>query len=1115
MRRVLLTAVAVAPLLALASVAEAACPAAGTATGGSDITVDSGCTVTPKANGDGVILNSSNNITVVTGGTISNSDVSNSTGILVEGGNTGNVDNQGAISLLMSFTPTIEGNTGIVGGPFATGTNRIGIDVVNGVLDGTISMESTGSITVDGDNSFGIFIEKTASITGDLTDSGSIVMTGNQTTGIRLDGAVGGNVTISGAIGATGVGARGLYTTAPIGGQLLIDSTITSTAYRSTAAPTVTAVLNQLGKDQVLFGAPAVEVDGSVANGITISAAIITGSGSTATTSASAVISSFGPAPALVIGAQGAPIVVGNNAADPFGLVIGGTVEADGVYDKQTTPNLAAPASATAVQIGATGAAADSVDLTGGIHVTGSVTATSLNAASTGLAILGGVSAGQIVNDGSIIASITASTPQTAQAIFIGPNSNIGGIVNTGTIAASISDTAATSANVGAIIDQSGSLRSIANSGLISAVAAPTESSFVLTGSRTAIDVRNSTAGVSITQTPSTQFAGNPAAQFTGTIANQTLTVSAVATGNLVVGETLYGPGIAAGTTIAAEGTGTGGTGTYIVSTAQTVKSETLSSAGPVPEIVGDVILGKGPNVFDIETGSTIGGLTEQAGERNLAIAVAPAAGETAGVDITKAEGHQVTSLTVGAGGTIQAAVDPTFAIGASNPTAIFDTTVHAGQSGPDGTATLATGAQIGVSLDALQTAPSATYVFIQTSGAPGALNIGQLPTAQLSNSPFLYTATASVQGGDLDVTLALKSAKELGLNASGTAAFDAVFQALEHNSAIAGAIIAPTTQYGFLQLYNQLLPDQGIGTFESLEAATQKIANLTEQTPDAGTRVAGGSAWLQEVNQTIKRNDGDTLGSTAKLFGLVGGYEKMGAAGGALGVSVAYLNIADEGTAEPVNAHTISNIAEVGAYYRRAWGDLRFSVRGGAGYAWFNEDRMFVTTGVAQTSTGRWNGYFADAHAGAQWEGHIGRFYVRPEASFDYLYLNEDAHSLSGAGPGFDLSFGQRQSERGVASGIITFGTQYGHDTWFRPEIYGGYRQVVFGQIADTVAQFTGTGGLPFIMSSGDVNGGWVVAGFSLKAGTPLSYVAIEGEAALKNNEQRYDVYLSGRAMF
>ena len=37
MRRVLLTAVAVAPLLAMAGAAEAACPAAGTATNGADI----------------------------------------------------------------------------------------------------------------------------------------------------------------------------------------------------------------------------------------------------------------------------------------------------------------------------------------------------------------------------------------------------------------------------------------------------------------------------------------------------------------------------------------------------------------------------------------------------------------------------------------------------------------------------------------------------------------------------------------------------------------------------------------------------------------------------------------------------------------------------------------------------------------------------------------------------------------------------------------------------------------------------------------------------------------------------------------------------------------------
>jgi hypothetical protein len=138
----------------------------------------------------------------------------------------------------------------------------------------------------------------------------------------------------------------------------------------------------------------------------------------------------------------------------------------------------------------------------------------------------------------------------------------------------------------------------------------------------------------------------------------------------------------------------------------------------------------------------------------------------------------------------------------------------------------------------------------------------------------------------------------------------------------------------------------------------------------------------------------------------------------------------------------------------------------------------------------------------------------VRPEVGFDYLYLTEDPHSETGAGPGFDITINRRTSERGTGYAILTAGAQFGHDIWFRPEVFGGYREVAFGQIASTTAAFSG-GGLPFTLSPGDTRGGWVVAGFSLKAGTPLSYVAIEGEADLKQNEQRYDIYLSGRAMF
>jgi len=59
-----------------------------------------------------------------------------------------------------------------------------------------------------------------------------------------------------------------------------------------------------------------------------------------------------------------------------------------------------------------------------------------------------------------------------------------------------------------------------------------------------------------------------------------TMTVSGVASGALAVGQTVSGSGVTAGTVITALLTGTGGTGTYVVSPSQTASSTTVS-AGP------------------------------------------------------------------------------------------------------------------------------------------------------------------------------------------------------------------------------------------------------------------------------------------------------------------------------------------------------------------------------------------------------------------------------------------------------------------------------------------------------------------------------------------------------
>ncbi len=70
------------------------------------------------------------------------------------------------------------------------------------------------------------------------------------------------------------------------------------------------------------------------------------------------------------------------------------------------------------------------------------------------------------------------------------------------------------------------------------------------------------------------------AASVTGSIATTTLTVTAVTSGQLAVGQTISGTGITAGTIITAVGTGTGGAGTYTVSISQTAASTAVTASG-------------------------------------------------------------------------------------------------------------------------------------------------------------------------------------------------------------------------------------------------------------------------------------------------------------------------------------------------------------------------------------------------------------------------------------------------------------------------------------------------------------------------------------------------------
>lgn len=75
-----------------------------------------------------------------------------------------------------------------------------------------------------------------------------------------------------------------------------------------------------------------------------------------------------------------------------------------------------------------------------------------------------------------------------------------------------------------------------------------------------------------------------------GSITGTTLTVTAVTSGALQVGNVLSGTGVTAGTKITAFLTGTGGTGTYTVSASQTVTSTSITATAPALTVAFDSV---------------------------------------------------------------------------------------------------------------------------------------------------------------------------------------------------------------------------------------------------------------------------------------------------------------------------------------------------------------------------------------------------------------------------------------------------------------------------------------------------------------------------------------------
>lgn len=174
-----------------------------------------------------------------------------------------------------------------------------------------------------------------------------------------------------------------------------------------------------------------------------------------------------------------------------------------------------------------------------------------------------------------------AKNDGAAQAL---PGMKVYADLSTGKISFAATGSAATAALTGAIAAGTFSVTGSINGNVLTVTAvgsgtveigAAISGTNVASGTTVVSQLSGTAGGIG---TYAVSIPGQSAASTTISGTYGTLTVSAVSSGIIEVGGAVGGSGVTAGTVITALGTGTGGTGTYIVNNTQTVTSESLTS---------------------------------------------------------------------------------------------------------------------------------------------------------------------------------------------------------------------------------------------------------------------------------------------------------------------------------------------------------------------------------------------------------------------------------------------------------------------------------------------------------------------------------------------------------
>lgn len=886
----------------------------------------------------------------------------------------------------------------------------------NGIPEGPIA-EAT--------DRYGIRVAPGGTFTGSISNSGTITVDGLNSAGIAVDSTLTGSLTNTGTNKVKGDNAVGVRTGA-VSGNVSAGGTI----------------------GVVGSGAQALVVNGDVGGFVKINGSLSQNASYTADDNSTQTL----PRSALSTGK--AAVEINGNVAG--GVVV--TTASGSGSTAETTGSVQSVGNGPAIQIGGAnnitiGGFASSTG-TYSLGIDGSVAASATFSSTNASAVVIGGKGGNVTLTKGIGVSgnVTATTVDSgAVAILINAGSTVPTLYNAGTISAVISQPGIGSSS--AIKDLSGTLTALDNTGDIS-VTGSSEDQLA------AIDLSANTSGVTIKQyLNSTDAAAQKTEKEATGYDPDTAKVYTSITGNIYTGsgnDTLdVGSGKITGKTFLAAGNDTvklADDAKYIGDIDFGTGTATMAMAGN-SRFTGGLILNDQLATLTLADKAIYRGTVT--GGSQLAVTVN---GGTFGANA--ATTTTIKSLDVGANGTLGVFVDG--AAGTSSKLVA-------------NTATFASGAKITAQVTSLAKAEG-TYTVLSAGTLTGA---GNISTAAL-NLPVLFKGSVAAVGNDLTLTIARKSASEIGLNVPQSQAYSAILANAGKDTLLQTSLLQAADTAALQTQFNQMLPDYAGGSLDLLARGTRLAARRIDDDSSWFT-ISGAGAWLEPIFFRGNKQAGATAGYRNSGGGLSLGFEKAFGFGH-LGGSFTYFS--GNSTTDATQKVKVSDI-ELAAFWRLASGPFYAYARVGYGRPSFTSTRTFTGTVDSQSfgygAGGKWKGTLISGAGGLSYAISVGeQFKIKPRATIEYFRLKENGYTETGNAP-LALTVAGRTSQvvNGTTTLVASWSTAPGdyENRPFTIEIEGGRRSRISGEVGDTLATFNRgatSGGDSFTLTGQQLPSAW-----------------------------------------